>query len=231
MSENFEGNAAIYEFFDHLLASGYVLARRDAESGQLRAMKVRPTVEHEVLMFRGVDKLAFAIERSAMQAAYPHLWAKYGLADEAGVFEGGPEYAEPPREDLGPLEQVDRRGESVPDDMLLSVAEAFRRGVFTMTPNHNGVRVKLARCRRLYPELMPKMHPQGSQTLFRAGDLRAWEREYMKRGERNMTQAKRLATFGREPVQVEEAPPEVVDTFDALDFLMSKIREGKEDVR
>lgn len=76
-------NLAIYEFFDHLLQRGFVLARRDPETGQLRAMKPS-TVEHEVLLFRGVDVLAYRLEMQRLRREYEWLARKYGV-DEASV--------------------------------------------------------------------------------------------------------------------------------------------------
>lgn len=231
MSENFDGNAAIYEFFDYLLERGYVLARREPESGQLRAMKVRPTVEYEVLMFRGVDRIAYAVERDAMRAAYPHLWARYGLSEEAIVHDALPDYA-----DEAPAIRrvhVDRsQPKEVDDDTMLSIAEAWRQGVFTMTPSHSGVRVKIARCRRLYPDLMPRMVPHGSLTLYRVGDLRRWEEVYTQRA----AEAKAGILFDGGAGQVRQRDldagvPEqpVAEVSDALAFLMGKIRgDGSE---
>lgn len=228
MSENFDGNAAIYDFFDYLLSHGYVLARRDPESGELRAMKVRPTVEHEVLMFRGVDKLAYAMERDAMRAAYPHLWARYGLSDEAPIYDGVPEYAEPPGGSRGrPPALPDRRGDSVPDDLELSMAEAFRRGVMRGA-SYTGIRMKMMRSRRLYPEITPKMRPRGAETLYRVGDLRKWQDEYDQRSANNYQQSA-WARDNKPDEPVLEQP--VTEAVDALAFLMSKIRGGEEDVR
>jgi hypothetical protein len=233
MSENFDGNAAIYDFFDFLLERGYVLARREPESGQLRAMKVRPTVEHEVLMFRGVDKIAYAVERDAMRAAYPHLWARYGLSDETPIHDGVPEYADTP---VAPMEPV-QAFPPLDDDELVSVAEAHRRGVFK-TPAYNGVRVKMTICRRSYPELMPKVTYRGSQTLYRVGDLKVWEDAYSKatdekvRWGRSRGGSARAAQFNPGgPVPIPSLEQPVAEAVDALAFLMSKIRGGEEDVR
>lgn len=228
MSETLEGNLAIYEFFDHLLAHGYVLARRDPESGALRAMKTRPTVEHEVLAFRGVDKFAYALERDAMRVAYPHIWAKYGLAEENSIEDVAPAFAEPVK--------VEKPQVPLSDDAEVSLAEAWRRGVFTLTPSHSGVRVKIARCKRLYPEIMPKVIYKGSMTLYRAGDLREWEQVYTERaaaakaailfdgGQTGVRGAVRQRDRDAEVEQV-AGPVEVTD---ALAFLMRKIRGEEE---
>lgn len=225
MSENFDANMAIYEFFDHLLSRGYVLARREPESGNLLAMRTRPTVEHEVLVFRGVDKLAYALERDRMRAMYPHLATRYGIEDEYEI--PAPEYAEQPR-----LEPVGQAGE-FDDDELLSLADAWRGGVFTLTPSYAGVRVKISRCRQLHPELVPKMIPKGTRTLYRVGDLREWEKAYTELGEYSKIGAS-FAPGQPKGVRVRDletvTDEPVVEELDALEFLMSKMR-GERDVR
>lgn len=223
MNASFRCNAEIYDFFDHLLKGGYVLARRDPETGVLRAMHTRPTVEHEVLVFRGVDKIAYQAELDSLRAAYPHLWEQAGLGTEGQrVTDVLPEFAEPK-----PVKAPESPA-AVHDDMLVSMAEAWRLGVFTLTPGYSGLRVKLAICRRRYPELMPRMTPRGSQTLYRVGDLRAWEVAYTERA------AETVAGIRSTRAEIEahsEPVRQQAQAFNALDHLLSKIRGEKEDVR
>lgn len=224
MSENFEGNSAIYEFFDHLLAHGYVLARRDPESGGLRAMKTRPTVEHEVLMFRGVDKIAYTLEAEVLRTRYAHLWAKYGLTDRPMVADAIPTFADAPR-------TATAAAPTFTDDTEMSLSEAWRNGVFTMTPSHSGVRVKMTKTRRLYPDLMPKMIPRGAMTFYRVGDLRQWEHAYTERAAEIRAEVQVTGGWhvGVRPSRDEKkTEPEPVEVTDALEFLMRKIR-GEED--
>lgn len=228
-----EGNEAIYNFFDFLLDKGYVLARRDPESGQLRAMKTRPTVEHEVLLFRGVDKLAYALECDALRAAYPHLWAKYNLGDEP-VQQTWPEFADMP-EVPAAAEVPEAATPTFTDDTLMTLSQAWNNGVFTMTPSHAGVRVKMTRCRRAFPDLMPKIIARGGLTFYRVGDLRRWEHAYTERAadRRADVQVRGGWHVGPQGAQPQVQPevreqPVPVEAIDALEFLMRKIRGEEE---
>lgn len=91
MSEKFDENMAIYQFFDHLIASGYVIARRGG--GQLREMKPDTVIEHELLAFRKVDKIGYYNERTRMRQMYPHIVAKYG-GDSLTAEVPNPEFAD-----------------------------------------------------------------------------------------------------------------------------------------
>jgi hypothetical protein len=222
MADSSEANDAVYEFFDHLRRAGYVLARRNPETGELRAMKTTPTVEYEVMRARGVDRHAYGAEADALRAAYPHLWQQLGL-DPALVCrpcDSVPEFAEPPpaparrpRFDLGsPLPGVG-------DDELLSVAEAYRRGVFRAA-SYSAARMKLMRSRRLYPELTPKMRPRGAETLYLVRDLRAWEDEYDRRSANNVA----WGVLRTQPQDRIVPTPEPVPAPDALAVLLGKMR-------
>jgi hypothetical protein len=219
MVDSFEANAAVYEFFDHLLNAGYVLARRDPETGRLRAMKTRQTVEYEVMRVRGVDRLAYGAESDALRASYPHLWQRYGLDQEArGPSESVPEFAEPAPE---PVQQsviaLDCPIPGVDDSEMLSIAEAFRRGVFRAA-SYSAARMKMMRSRRMYPELTPKMRPRGAETLYLVKDLRVWEDEYDRRSANNIAWGVlRTQPQARVDLAPESAP-------DALAVLLGKMR-------
>lgn len=77
MSEKFDANMDIYQFMDHMIAAGYVISRRDT-TGALKEMRPESVVEHELLAYRGVNKLAYYTERTKMRNMYPHIVAKYG---------------------------------------------------------------------------------------------------------------------------------------------------------
>jgi hypothetical protein len=113
-------------------------------------------------------------------------------------------------EELGRYKVSDSAG-VISDDMEVSVADAYRYGVIRAA-SYTAVRMKLMRSRNLHPDITPKWRARGSETLYRVGDLRAWQDEYDRRS--------RAGNFrvdqGKEDVQL-----------DALSVLLGKIREGE----
>ena len=103
-------------------------------------------------------------------------------------------------------------GGYVEDDVELSVADAFRFGVLSGA-SYTGVRMKMSRCRELYPQIMPKFRARGNQTLYRAGDLRAWQEEYAS-----------FSKQGRWRRVPRTAEVKQVNPSDGLSMLLGKIR-------
>lgn len=80
MTETFDANMAIYDFVKHLVDSGYVLARKQGDG--LAVMEPWKTSEHEILRFRGIDRLAYLKETTKLRSMYPHLIQTYGVSTE-----------------------------------------------------------------------------------------------------------------------------------------------------
>lgn len=217
MSDTYNENMAIYEFVKHLVESGYVLARRSSSTGQIQVMEPWKTSEYEILMFRGVDRIAYAVEANKLRAAYPHLIQIHGIEGDY----------EPPLPQVAEhIELAEHPREDVPDDREISFADAFRTGVIRAS-SYASARMKMMRSRRLYPEIVPKMRPQGAHTLYRVGDLRTWEAEYDKKSTDNhrAAAATRSHTLPERAVTLEQP---VAESMDALTFLLGKIRGEEE---
>lgn len=228
MTESFKENMAIYDFVKHLMDSGYVIARRHAPTGQLQIMEPWKTTEFEILRFRNIDRLAYQLEASKLRSMYPHLIEVYGVnteyelpvpevVEQVGLFGRATEQVR-----LDPL--ADR-----PDDEeMVSLSEAWRRDAFSYTPSHSGIRVKLARCRRFHPDLMPKMVPRGTNTLYKLRELRVWEYEYTKRCATNQAGVQFSGHGGTRFRDDEEVEAGHVEVKDALSFLRDKIKKTDE---
>lgn len=231
MVDNSDGNMAIYEFFDYLIRRGYVLARIDPATGRYRPTKFPGTVEHEVLLFRGVDRLAYAVESNRLRALYPHLADKYGVPREYELPEPGFDVPTVTAEASAPVGVTDGGD----PDKMVSVTDVWRSGV-TRSASLKAYRMKLARSRQLHPEITPKPKMLGSQTLYRLGDMVAWEAEYDRKAGLARSEAMR-AVRGRDvppslPGAARQAGTGAAKAEDALVVLLNKIRgKGEEDVQ
>jgi len=227
MVDNSDGNMAIYEFFEYLVRRGYVLARIDPATGHYQPTKFPGTVEHEVLLFRGVDRLAYAVENNRLRAMYPHLADRYGLPDQYELPEPGFDGATVAVVPSVPVKVVDGRDL----DKMMSVIEVWRSGV-TRSSSAGAYRMKLARSRQVYPEITPKPKMSGSATLYRLGDMIIWESEYDRKTGRARSEAMRaVRSRGVNhfiPAAPEQAKVPAVRADEALAVLLGKI-QGKEE--